>query len=80
MSLSLAIAANVILDVAIIGLLAYAMCRPARFQPHGTRHGHSFEAIEASVAAARHLADTAVHPDPQAPADIEAGVAMGRHG
>ena len=34
MSLSLAITLNVLLDIALLGLLAYVMSRPARLAPH----------------------------------------------
>ena len=34
MSLSLAIAANVLADMAMLGGLAYVMSRPARLSPH----------------------------------------------
>lgn len=34
MSLSLVIASNVILDIGLLGLLAWVMARPARMQPH----------------------------------------------
>jgi hypothetical protein len=34
MSISLAIALNVVADAGIVGLLAYAMTRPARLRPH----------------------------------------------
>jgi hypothetical protein len=37
MSLSLAIALNVIADAGLLGLLAYAMTRPARLRSHVTR-------------------------------------------
>jgi hypothetical protein len=34
MSLSLAIALNVLADLALIAMLAYAMSRPSRLRPH----------------------------------------------
>jgi hypothetical protein len=52
----------------------YAMCRPVRFQPYGERQGQTLEAVEATIAAVRHLADIAVHGGRIAGAKIGAGV------
>jgi hypothetical protein len=50
------------------------MCRPVRFQPYGERQGQTLEAVEATIAAVRHLADIAVHGGRIAGAKIGAGV------
>ncbi len=73
MSLAAAITANVILDIAIVAYLAYAMSRPMRFTPHA--HRNRFEGIEASVAAARHLADVALQGESAPAATVSADVA-----
>lgn len=47
MSLSAAIAANVIFDVAILAVLAWVMSRPARMRPHASLHDLGFATVSA---------------------------------
>jgi hypothetical protein len=54
MSLSLAIAVNAVLDLGILGALAFAVSRARTLRPHG--------ADAASLAAAVHPAQAAVRP------------------
>jgi hypothetical protein len=56
MSLSLAIAANVLADIAMLGGLAYVMSRPARLTPHQQvlRPASAPAPVSAHIDAVRH--------------------------
>ena len=64
MSLSLAIAANVLADIAMLGGLAYMMSRPARLTPHQ----HVVLAASAPTPVPAHLG--AVRHDREAAPDL----------
>ncbi len=56
MSLTAVVAANVILDIAILSVLAWVMFRPARLRPHGeTLRGLEFDAERAIAHVDRYI-------------------------